>query len=136
MLWRLERLKLIDCRQYLFTKKLHLKELTLCYYLYDKENYGYNELKITRVMINPLLSEELHMVDFRDIVTPEAVKAVGESCPNLKFLQISINSESSILSICKFSSLKTLYIDLQYHGVSSGNLVKILGDHFKFVECY
>ena len=85
MLWRLERLKLIDCRQYLFTKKLHLKELTLCYYLYDKENYGYNELKITRAMINPLLSEELHMLDFRDIVTPEAVKAVGESCPNLKF---------------------------------------------------
>ena len=105
MLWRLERLKLIDCRQYLFTKKLHLKELTLCYYLYDKENYGYNELKITRVMINPLLSEELHMLDFRDIVTPEPVQTL-----NFYKSVLIQKVQISILSICEFSSLKTFNI--------------------------
>ena len=110
---RLERLELINCRQYLFTKKLHLKKLTLCYN-FDDYDYNYDELKITGAIIDLLLSEELCMLDFRDIVTLEAVKAIRETCTNLKYLQISIYSESSILSICELSSLKILKIEHQF----------------------
>ena len=102
---RLERLELVSCKQFLFTKKLHLKELVLGCFI-D------NELKM---MINPLLSEELYKLKFTCIVTPEMARAVGESCPNLKYLLIDVEPNeilsSAISHICELSSLKILNID-------------------------
>jgi len=80
---RLERLELDSCERFLFTKKLRLKELVLGCVIDIDGDYDDNELKM---MINPLLSEELYKLEFTYIVTPEVARAVGESCPNLKYL--------------------------------------------------
>ena len=68
-------------------------------------------------MIIPLLSEELYKLEFTDIVTPEMARAVGESCPNLKYLLIDVEPSEilrfAIPHICELSSLKILKIQYQ-----------------------
>jgi hypothetical protein len=113
---------------------LHLKELKLWYDADDEDDFDYN-FKITGAMIDSLFSEALCKLSLSCVVTPETAKAIRESCPNIKFLQITIASEiflSSIIPpICELSSLKTLKIGCIGF---SGPLVKILGDNLKFVE--
>ena len=58
---RLERLDLDNCERFLFTKKLYLKELVLGCAINIDSDYDDNELKM---MINPLLNEELYKLEF------------------------------------------------------------------------
>ncbi|RIA99193.1 hypothetical protein C1645_811658 [Glomus cerebriforme] len=137
----LEQLEFVHCRgftlQYyetLFKKKFHLKDLKLWY----DEDYHFNhfeiKLNIMVAMIHSFCGDALLKLSL-DIITPETVKVIKESCPNIRFLHIKIFSDqsldSTIPSICDLSSLKILKIESE---IDCGNLVKILGDCLTFVE--
>jgi hypothetical protein len=87
-------------------------------------------------MINSLCSESLIELTL-NIITPETVKVVKESCPNIKFLRIKIHSEQFldliIPPVCELPLLETLCIETS-DKVDGNVLVKILGDHLASVE--
>jgi hypothetical protein len=87
-------------------------------------------------MIKSLCSKSLNKLSV-NIIAPETVKAIKESCPNISFLHIKIFSDkyldSMIPLICEISSLKVLKIEI-VHEFYASLLVKILGDHLTFVE--
>src|SRR4051812_45498535 len=99
---KLERLELYTCKRYLFTKKLHLKELTLWNDAEEDE-----EFEITAEIIDSLFNKTLCKLSLNCAFTPEAAKVIRESCPNLKFLEITIDSKRFLSSttppICELS---------------------------------
>ncbi|CAB4473932.1 uncharacterized protein OCT59_023426 [Rhizophagus irregularis] len=145
---KLERLEFLECRGFvsknydtLSKKGFHLKELKL----WHEEEFFYNTrvfngfgstLKIMEEIINSLCNESLYKLSL-NIIAPETIKAVKESCPNLSFLHIKIFSEqdldSMITLICEISSLKFLKIEID-HEYYASQLVKTLGDYLNFVE--
>src|SRR5581483_5178249 len=73
-------------RETLFRKKFHLKELKLWHKeSYSFDGFGINDIgpksDVTKVMINSLCSEMLLKLSL-NVITPETVKAIKESCPN------------------------------------------------------
>ena len=104
---RLERLEFDNCRGIvsqhrgtLFKKKLHLKELRLWHNendFYGNNGYSkFNEFNgfgnAVETVINPFCSKSLLKLTL-NIITPETIKTVKESCPNIIFLCIKICSE-------------------------------------------
>ena len=116
-----------------------------------KQIYGYIysfgdiKLNVIEAMINSLCGEELLKLSL-NIVTPETVRAVKESCPNISNLKIKIYSgqflESIIQLICELSSLKILNIvtDIDYseNRMMESNyniLFRTLCDYLTSAEC-
>jgi hypothetical protein len=90
-------------------------------------------------MINFLCGETLLKLSL-SISIPETIKAVKESCPNIIFLHVKIDStvhlDQMIRPICELSALKILDIETRYYDeVHKGLLMKILGDQLTSVEC-
>jgi len=136
---RLERLEFYKCYGFaienyeslLSEKKFHLKELKL---------WGSKIFNVfPKAMINFLCGETLLKLSL-NIVIPETIKAVKESCPNIIFLHVRIDSavhlDQIVRLICELSALKILDIEPSwfYEGAHRG-LLKILGDHLTSVEC-
>jgi hypothetical protein len=123
---------------------LHLKELTLWnndldYYNDDYELIRPNlNLNVMEEMINSLCGEALLKLS-SNIITPEIVRTVKESCPNINYLRIKVYSnqylKSSIQLICELLSLKILNIKAIYTDDISDLLLKTLGDYLISVEC-
>jgi hypothetical protein len=145
---RLERLEFVGCTRFLqhYDKKdLRLKELKLLYNDNDFHNHitGYHFIGFgtksysMAAMINSICGEALIKLAL-NIVTPETIKAVKESCPNIGFLHIEIYSDQPldkiIPPICEISSLKTLYIETKSEFEEDGSLIRILGDYLMSVE--
>ncbi|GBC06122.1 hypothetical protein RclHR1_06630011 [Rhizophagus clarus] len=144
----LERLEFSQCKgffpQYyenLSEKGFHLKELKLWYeedHFYDTSSFnGFGPALIkVKEMINLLCNESLNKLSL-NIIAPETLKLVKESCPNISFLHIKVFSDqyldSMIPLICEISSLKVLKIEID-HDYYASQLVEILGDHLIFVE--
>ncbi|CAB4402943.1 unnamed protein product [Rhizophagus irregularis] len=129
----LEHLEFLYCEGFdhckdLFKDKLYLKEFKL--WRCDSEN-------LVEVIINCFCSESLLKLSLSD-VTPRAVKAVKETCPNISFLCIQFQStkftDSIIPFICKFSSVRVLNIEINFR-FDTSSLVRKLADYLIFVEC-
>ena len=140
---RLERLEFVNCRgflQHYDKKELRLKELKLLYHTDDFYGHYFigfgTKSYLMAAMINSICGEALIKLSL-NIITPETVKAVKGSCPNICFLRIDIYQgqplDQIIPPICEISSLKTLYINTHFE-VDDDLLIEILGDYLMSVE--
>jgi hypothetical protein len=139
---RLEQLEFDECIGFtpehcetLYKEKLHLKKLVLwCDNEYEFDLYS----NVMEAFINSFCGEALLKLAL-NIVTPKTIKAMKESCLNIRILRIEIHPEGGPLDqiippICELPLLKVLSVETSKHGVDIGSLVKILGDHLMFVK--
>lgn len=141
----LEKLKFTNCKGFVsyqhcdvLSKKLQLKVFTL---LHCGFRGGINSncnitFDVVKTMIGSLSGESLNKLTL-NVITPEIIKIVKESCPNINYLNISIKSEnfhdSMILNICDISSLRILILHNSCSDIVN-TVVKILGDNLTYVE--
>ena len=91
---------------------------------YKNRNLRFDGLNFMNAMINSFCGEMLLKLSL-NIVTPETVMSVKESCPNINFLHIkifkifsSLSLDSVIPLVCELSSLKVLWIQAELNECS------------------